>query len=108
MPKVRDLRDISTQEAERPVANRLFRLFGRPLPSDAESEERLGPAAGVPVFGLDALASTAYGPEAALTVLLVLGTAGPHYLLPIGACMILLLLIVYSSYLQTLAAYPRD
>ena len=42
-------------------------LFGRPLPTSDERAEHIGPAAGIPVFGLDALSSAAYGPEAALT-----------------------------------------
>ena len=50
-------------------------LFGAPLRSDAEAEERIGPVQGIPVLGLDALASASYGPEAALTVLLAAGAA---------------------------------
>jgi len=50
-------------------------LFGRPLASDEDTQQRVGPAAGIPIFGLDALGSAAYGPEAALTVLLPLGAA---------------------------------
>lgn len=42
-------------------------LFGGPIPdAEAAEEEQLGPASAVPVLGLDALASAAYGPEAAL------------------------------------------
>jgi hypothetical protein len=51
-------------------------LFGRPLGTWEERGEKLGPVAGIPVFGLDALSSAAYGPEAALSLLIVLGTAG--------------------------------
>jgi amino acid transporter len=82
-------------------------LFGRPLRSDAEAEEQIGPAAGIPVLGLDALASASYGPEAALTVLLVAGTAASRDIVPVSICIIGLLLIVYLSYRQTLAAYPN-
>jgi amino acid transporter len=82
-------------------------LLGRPLASSEEQETRLGPAYGVPVFGLDALSSAAYGPEAALTILLVLGTAGIHYILPLSLAIIALLVIVYFSYRQTIAAYPQ-
>ena len=42
-------------------------LFGKPLRSDAEAHERIGTLQGIPVLGLDALASASYGPEAALT-----------------------------------------
>ena len=50
-------------------------LFGRPLSSDEGVKEQVGPLAGIPVFGLDALSSAAYGPEAALTILIPLGLA---------------------------------
>jgi hypothetical protein len=43
------------------------KLFGRPLRTDEEDEEQIGPLSAVPVLGLDALASASYGPEAALT-----------------------------------------
>ncbi len=81
-------------------------LFGRPLASSEESAEQIGVAKGVPVFGLDALASAAYGPEAALTLLIPLGVAGLTYILPISLTIIVLLGIVFFSYRQTIAAYP--
>ncbi len=82
-------------------------IFGRPLASNEAGEQRIGPAAGVPTFGLDALSSAAYGPEAALTVLLSLGAAGLTLILPITIAIVILLGIVYVSYLQTIAAYPN-
>jgi amino acid transporter len=81
-------------------------LVGRPLKSSEERGEKLGPAAGIAVFGLDALSSAAYGPEAALTWLIPLGAAGISYIVPISASIIVLLLIVYFSYCQTIEAYP--
>src|ERR1035437_1591285 len=48
-------------------------ILGRRLASSEAGQQRIGTAAGVPTFGLDALSSAAYGPEAALTVLLPLG-----------------------------------
>jgi amino acid transporter len=82
-------------------------LLGRPLRSSEEQHVRLGPLTGIPVFGLDALSSAAYGPEAALTVLIVLGTAGIRYIVPLSFAIIVLLAIVYFSYRQTIAAYPQ-
>jgi amino acid transporter len=82
-------------------------LFGPPLRSDADRQQRVGPAAGIPIFGLDALSSAAYGPEAALTLLIPLGAAGLAYILPIGISVVVLLGIVYFSYRQTIAAYPN-
>lgn len=82
-------------------------LFGRPLASYEERAETIGAAKGIPIFGLDALSSAAYGPEAALTLLIPLGMAGIHYLLPITVAILVLLTILYFSYRQTIAAYPN-
>ena len=62
--------------------------------------------AGIPMLGLDALSSSAYGPEAALTILLPLGAAGLAYLAPITLIILLLLAVLFFSYRQTIAAYP--
>jgi amino acid transporter len=82
-------------------------LFGRPLATSEERAEHIGPIAGIPVFGLDALSSAAYGPEAALTLLIPLGLLGVHYIVPISTAIVILLTIVYFSYRQTIDAYPR-
>ena len=82
-------------------------LFGRPLASSEDEGERITPTQGIPTFGLDALSSAAYGPEAALTILLPLGLAGVRYILPLTMAIIALLVIVYFSYRQTIAAYPN-
>jgi amino acid transporter len=81
-------------------------LFGRPLASTEDEGERITPTQGIPTFGLDALSSAAYGPEAALTILLPLGLVGVRYIVPLTAGIIGLLVIVYFSYRQTIAAYP--
>src|SRR5579864_3861203 len=81
-------------------------LFGKPLATSDERAERIGPAAGIPIFGLDALSSAAYGPEAALTLLIPLGVAGVAFIVPISVSIIILLAIVYFSYRQTIQAYP--
>src|SRR6202048_2578732 len=81
-------------------------VVGKPLATSEERAEHIGPISGIPVFGLDALSSAAYGPEAALTLLIPLGLAGVAYIVPISASIIVLLTIVYFSYRQTIAAYP--
>src|SRR5487761_1319194 len=81
-------------------------IFGRPLRSAEERGEKLDTRAGIPIFGLDALSSAAYGPEAALSLLIPLGVAGIQYIIPITAAIIVLLTIVYFSYRQTIEAYP--
>jgi amino acid transporter len=82
-------------------------LLGRPLATEEEKAERIGPAKGIPIFGLDALSSAAYGPEAALTLLIPLGMMGVSYIVPISVSIIVLLCIVYFSYRQTISAYPQ-
>ena len=81
-------------------------LLGKPLATSDERAEQIGVSSGIPIFGLDALSSAAYGPEAALTLLIPLGAAGIAYIVPVSASIILLLTIVYFSYRQTINAYP--
>jgi amino acid transporter len=82
-------------------------LLGRPLASSEEHAEQISAVKGVPVFGLDALGSAAYGPEAALTLLIPLGAAGLTYIVPLSFTIIALLGIVFFSYRQTIAAYSN-
>jgi amino acid transporter len=81
-------------------------IVGKPLKTSEERAEQIGPAEGIPIFGLDALSSAAYGPEAALVLLIPLGFAGLNYIIPISGAVILLMVIVFFSYRQTIAAYP--
>ena len=94
-------------DPKRPSFKLVDILFGRPLATEEEKAERIGPAKGIPIFGLDALSSAAYGPEAALTLLIPLGMAGVAYIWPITVGIVILLGIVYFSYRQTIAAYPQ-
>lgn len=87
--------------------NLLNLLFGRALATSEERAEHIGPIAGIPIFGLDALSSAAYGPEAALTLLIPLGLWGVSYIVPVSAAIVILLAIVYFSYRQTIDAYPQ-
>ena len=82
-------------------------VAGKPLATTEDRAEQIGPIAGIPVFGLDALSSAAYGPEAALTLLIPLGVAGVEHIVPISFSIIGLLVIVFFSYLQTIDAYPH-
>ncbi len=86
--------------------NILDLVVGKPIKTSDERAEQIGPIKGIPIFGLDALSSAAYGPEAALTLLIPLGLLGVRYIVPISAAIITLLVIVYFSYRQTIAAYP--
>jgi amino acid transporter len=82
-------------------------LFGRRFASSEEKKEKLTLMTGVPLLGLDALSSTAYGPEAALAILLPLGAIGLHYFPLVILGVVILLIILYCSYRQTIGAYPH-
>ena len=84
----------------------LGKILGRRLASWEGAKEKLSVLTGVPVLGLDALASTGYGPEAALTILLPLGVMGLSYFPIIILAIIVNLGTLYLSYRQTIAAYP--
>jgi amino acid transporter len=93
--------------ASKPLMSFFNLIMGKPLASADERAEQIGPSAGIPIFGLDALSSAAYGPEAALTLLIPLGMMGIAQIVPISFAIIILLAIVYFSYCQTIDAYPH-
>jgi amino acid transporter len=82
-------------------------LLGPPLRSTALVSERMRKLVALPVLSADALSSVAYGPEAMLAILVLGGTAGLSYSLPIAATIAFLMLAVGVSYRQTIRAYPH-
>ncbi len=83
-------------------------LLGRRLSNTESSGKKITEVEGVPAMGLDALSSAAYGPEAALTILLPLGVAGLTQIVPITIVILILLFILFFSYWQTIEAYPSN
>jgi amino acid transporter len=83
-------------------------LFGRRLANQEQAQRRIGVFEGLPTMGLDGLGSSAYGPEAALTVLMPLGTASIAWIGWVMAPIVILLLILFASYWQTIRAYPNN
>jgi len=83
-------------------------LLGRKLANNEHEDVRIGWIEAVPAMGLDGLGSSSYGPEAALTVLIPLGALGLTYMGPVIGVIIVLLLILYLSYRQTVIAYPSN
>jgi amino acid transporter len=81
-------------------------LIGRRLANEEGQARKITAIEGVPAMGLDGLGSSAYGPEAALTVLIPLGAEGLHLIRPIMAAILFLLALLYFSYRQTIEAYP--
>jgi amino acid transporter len=83
-------------------------LLGRRLANREAEGRRIGVFEGVPAMGLDGLGSASYGPEAMLTVLAVVGTAGLAAVQPITWAILALLAVLFLSYWQTIAAYPSN
>ena len=83
-------------------------LIGPRLANRQGAARKITTIEGVPAIGLDALASSAYGPEAALTIVLPLGAVGLSELGPITAAILVVLAILARSYWQTIEAYPAN
>jgi len=84
-------------------------LVGRPLASDQQEHQRIPKVIALAVFSSDAISSTAYATEEILFVT-ALGasslTLGLNRLVPIAIAVMILLVIVVTSYRQTIFAYP--
>src|SRR5688572_18762633 len=81
-------------------------MIGDPIHSAMEQHERLDKKKALAVFSSDALSSVAYAPQETLIILLAAGAAALSWSLPIAIAVICLLVIVITSYRQTIYAYP--
>jgi amino acid transporter len=85
-------------------------IIGRALRTEQAAHERLSKKTALAVFSSDALSSTAYATEEILLVLAVAAAYGQtgafKYVVPISIGIGVLLVIVASSYRQTIHAYP--
>jgi amino acid transporter len=83
-------------------------IVGPPLASSDEHHTRIGKPTGLAVLASDAISSTAYATEELLLVLMpVAGLAALEDLVPISIVVAILLVLVISSYRQTIFAYPN-
>jgi amino acid transporter len=85
-------------------------LIGSPLHSAHQHHELIPKWKALPVLAADALSSVAYATEEIVIPLALLGAAVPfatHWLLPIAAAIVILMLIVALSYRETIQAYPQ-
>ena len=89
-----------------PLTTLKRKLIGTPLKTAEAAHERLSNFAALAVFSSDALSSVAYATEEILLVLVLAGSAGLPKSLPISVAIAALLLIVATSYRQTIPAYP--
>jgi amino acid transporter len=84
-------------------------LIGRPIATADEGHQRISKKVALPVFASDAISSTAYATDEILVVLLgqaAIGYAAFTKLVPIAIIVAVLLVIVITSYRQTIFAYP--
>jgi amino acid transporter len=86
------------------VAKRI--LIGRQVSSSRLEHTLLPKVLALPVFSSDALSSVAYATEEILLVLLTASATARHLVMPIAVSIALVMVIVISSYRQTVRAYP--
>ncbi|WP_329104707.1 APC family permease [Micromonospora sp. NBC_01699] len=82
-------------------------ILGPPLASTAVLQERMRKLVALPVLSSDLLSSVAYGPEALLAVLVLAGSGALNLALPLAGAVVLLMIVVGTSYRQTVRAYPH-
>ena len=83
-------------------------VVGTPIASSEEQHTRIGKPTGLAVLASDAISSTAYATEELLLVLMpVAGLAALDNLVPISIIVAIMLVLVISSYRQTIYAYPN-
>jgi amino acid transporter len=82
-------------------------LFGKRIPTERESEERLTKVTGLAIFASDNISSSAYATEETMRALALAGAAGLAFTMPLTAAIIVILAIVVTSYLQVIKAYPH-
>ncbi|HEY7035948.1 MAG TPA: APC family permease [Thermomicrobiales bacterium] len=105
---------VATEEANQPrggfgrAYGKVKRaVIGAPLTTAAAAHERLTKTKALAVLSSDALSSVAYATEEILRVLVLAGIGALALSLPIGAAIVVLLVIVGISYRQTIKAYPH-
>lgn len=81
-------------------------VLGPPLRSAQIHEQKLSKKIALPIFSSDALSSVAYATEEILLVLVTAGMTAVQLSLPIAIAIGVLLVIVVSSYRETIRAYP--
>jgi len=77
------------------------------MPSARLEHTLLPKVLALPVFSSDALSSVAYATEEILLVLLSASAASRHLVMPVAIAIALLMIIVVTSYRQTVRAYPN-
>jgi amino acid transporter len=82
-------------------------ILGRALSSHKAEHQLLPKILALPVFSSDPLSSVAYATEEMMLVLVLAGSTALSYKVPLSFAVAGLLVIVITSYRQTVRAYPR-
>src|SRR5438309_2029458 len=82
-------------------------LIGKRLHSEAEAEERIGVATGLPILASDNVSSSAYATEEAMRILAIAGGAALALTMPIALAVVFVLAIVVLSESRVIRAYPN-
>jgi amino acid transporter len=82
-------------------------LIGKRLETEAEGEERVGVATGLPILASDNISSSAYATEEAMRVLALAGVAALSLTMPIAIAVVFVLAIVILSESRVIRAYPN-
>ncbi|WP_434447272.1 APC family permease [Lentzea sp. E54] len=81
-------------------------LIGRPVRSDRHEEALLPKRLALPIFASDPLSSVAYATQEILLILTLGGLAFLHLAPMVGVGVVVLLIVVVTSYRQVVRAYP--
>jgi amino acid transporter len=103
----REAANVPRTQAGRILARVRAVVFGRPLASEADLEERLDKKKALAIFSSDAISSSAYATEEILRVLVLGGTAALLLSIEVAAAIAVLLTVVAFSYRQVCRAYPN-
>ncbi|MCH8273650.1 MAG: APC family permease [Armatimonadetes bacterium] len=82
-------------------------IFGAPIATSRAHHERLPKLFGLPVFASDNISSVAYATEEILLMLSIAGAAALGYVTWIALAIVVLVLVVITSYTRTIYAYPQ-
>jgi amino acid transporter len=103
----RELASQPRTPAGRAFARARAVVFGRPLASEADLEERLSKVKALAIFSSDAISSSAYATEEILRVLILAGAAAMLLSIEVSIAIAILLTVVALSYRQVCRAYPN-
>jgi amino acid transporter len=96
---------VRTRPPARDVIKRV--LVGRALATHKQEHQLLPKVLALPVFSSDPLSSNAYATEEMMLVLVLAGAGALSLRIPIALAIAALLVVVVTSYRQTVRAYPR-